>query len=84
MPTFFITIMPLRTQAGCAGEVSARLKAYIEERPHIIPTGCLVRADDRDLGSWLRRRAQQTVSDLTIDAAKQIMKKLVNDWAASQ
>jgi len=86
MPTFFIHIMPLQTQVSCAGEISGRLNAYIEEQPHIIPTpvvwyGPTIQIWEAGYGFV---GPQQTFSDQTIDTAEQIMKKLVNDWAASQ
>ena len=86
MPTLFINIMPLQTQVGCAAEVSAKLDAYIEENPRMIPTQVVVAGPMIEI--WAAGYGlvypQQTFSDQTINTVEQIMKQLVNDWNASQ
>jgi hypothetical protein len=43
MPTFSIGITPLQTtQFTCAGTIKGELSAYIEEKPHIIPTQVVI------------------------------------------
>jgi hypothetical protein len=87
MPTFSIGIDPLQTtKFNCAGTIKGDLSAYIEEKPHIIPTQVVVSPAIVEI--WSKEVAfvgpQQSFSNQAINAAEQIMKKLVNDWSASQ
>jgi hypothetical protein len=88
MPQFYIGIMPLQTtQFTCAGSINAELLAYIdEEHLHLIPSQIPVWYPMVEI--WSIRFGfvgpQQTFSNDATNLAEQIMKKLVNDWSASQ
>jgi hypothetical protein len=87
MPHFAILINPLQTtQFTCAGFVRADLSAHIEEKPHIIPTQVVVSAATVEIWSieYGFVGSQQAFSNQAINLTEQIMKKLVNDWTASQ
>ena len=86
MPKFYIDIMQFQTaQFTCAGSVDAQLLAYVEELGHIIPTQAPLTPQ---VEIWSTKfgfvSPQQAFSNNAIDLSGQIMKKLVNDWAASQ
>jgi hypothetical protein len=86
MPRFFIGIMPLQTtQFTCAGSVNAQLLAYAENT-NMIPTQAPLYYPMVEIWSnWLGFVGpQQTFSNQTINLTEQIMKQLVNDWAAAQ
>jgi hypothetical protein len=86
MPSLFFEIMPLQTQFACAGTINVKLLGYIEEHAHMIPTRVAVYAPTVAIWSVMFGFVgpQQTFSNKTINITEQIMKQLVNDWAASQ
>jgi hypothetical protein len=87
MPSLFIEIMPLQTRSGCTGTIDAKLSAYIEAADaHMIPTQVPVFNPKVEIWAVMFGfvGSQQTYSNQAINLTEQIMKKLVNDWAASQ
>jgi hypothetical protein len=86
MPSFVIEIMPLQTQFECAGTIHAKLSAYFEEQAHIIPNQVPVLVPMVEVWATMFGfiGPQQTFSTQTKNLTEQIMKQLVNDWAASQ
>jgi hypothetical protein len=85
MPSLMIAIIPLQVRDGCAGNIDAKLSAHI--RPtQLIPTQRDVHNETIEI--WSQGFAfvgpQPTFSDYAINSAVQMMKKLLNDWAASQ
>ena len=89
MPSFYILIQPLQaTQFICAGTANAELWVHADvEDGRIIPThaplipypGVVIRETHVGFVG-----PQQTFSNQAINVAEQIMKQLVNDWAAAQ
>jgi hypothetical protein len=86
MPDLVIDITPLQVQSACVGTISATLKARVKEIAHIYPTDAVPFYPRVEIWSEVHFLVgpQQTFSNRMINAAEQIMKKLVNDWAASQ
>jgi hypothetical protein len=88
MPSLYIGIQPLQaTQFICAGTVNAELWMHIDvEDGHIIPTQALMSYPATVIQTVTVGLVypQQTFSNQAIKVAEQIMKQLVNDWAASQ
>jgi hypothetical protein len=86
MPSLLMSIWPLQTQFACAGTISARLSAFVKGSAHIYGTDALLQTPTVEMWStsFSLIYPQQTFSSQIINIAEQIMKKLVNDWAASQ
>ena len=87
MPTLLMSIWPLQSQQfSCAGTISATLSAYVKGSAHIYGKDAVV--PNPKLEIWSTSFGfvgpQQTFSNQIINGAEQIMKQLVNDWAASQ
>jgi hypothetical protein len=87
MPQFYIGIMPLQTtQFTCAGSINAEVLAYFEEQAHMIPTRAPIYPPMIEI--WSVKfgfvAPRQSFSNDAINLTEQIMKQLVNDWAASQ
>jgi hypothetical protein len=88
MPSFYIGIQPIQaTQLICAGTINAELSVHTDvENAHVIPTQALMSYPAVTIWSvsvafWA---PQQTFSNQAISATEQIMKQLINDWAAAQ
>jgi hypothetical protein len=88
MPMFYIGIQPLQaTKFVCAATVNAELLVHIDaEDAHIIPTQALMSYPAVVIRSATVSfvAPQQTFSNQAINVTEQIMKQLVNDWAAAQ
>jgi hypothetical protein len=86
MPSFVIEIMPLQTRFECAGTIHAKLSAYFEEPAYIIPNNVRIAVPMFEIWATIFGFVgpQQTFSTQAINLTEQIMKQLVNDWAASQ
>jgi hypothetical protein len=85
MPTLMISIDPLQIGNGCGGVINAKLSANVHPTK-LIPTERDVYHETIEIWSdgFYFVSPQPTFSDYAINAAGQMMKKLVNDWAASQ
>jgi hypothetical protein len=88
MPSFYIGIQPLQaTQFICAGTVNAELWVHVDvEDGHVIPTQAVMSYPATVIRSTTVGFVypQQTFSNQVINITEQIMKQLVNDWAAAQ
>jgi len=88
MPLFFIAFQPLQaTQFICAATFNAEFWVHIDVQDgHVIPTQALMSYPGVVIWSTTGGfvGSQQTFSNQAINAAEQIMKSLVNDWAAAQ
>ena len=88
MQSFYINIQPLQTtQFTCAGTLFAEVWVHIDvENARVITTQALM--SDPAVVIWMGGKGlvgpQQTFSNQVTNATEQIMKQLVNDWAASQ
>jgi hypothetical protein len=86
MPSLFMSIWPLQTQFACAGTIDATLWAFVKGSAPIYGTDAVLPTPR--VGIWSTSfglvSPQQTFSNQIINGAEQIMKKLVNDWSASQ
>jgi hypothetical protein len=85
MPMLYITFTPLQIAGGCAASIDAKLTASIEPT-RIKATQTEVYHETIEIWSegYGIVGTQPTFSDQAIKYAEQILKKLVNDWAASQ
>jgi len=87
MPYLFIGFSPLQPQAqgGCAGTITARLTASVSPT-HLLATQ--VDVYDPRIEIWSKTYGfvgpQGSFSKYAINLGEQMMKSLVNDWAASQ
>jgi hypothetical protein len=86
MPTLLIDISPLQTQFACVGAISATLSANVKGSAQIHGSDAVVPNPRVEIWwtSFVFVAPQQTFSKQAIDITEQIMKQLVNDWAASQ
>jgi hypothetical protein len=73
-------------QFTCAGSINAEVLAYFEEQAHMIPTRAPIYPPMIEI--WSVKfgfvAPRQSFSNDAINLTEQIMKQLVNDWAASQ
>jgi hypothetical protein len=83
MPRFLIDIFPLQTQFECAGTIRAELSVRIEDA-QLIPTQVPISGNGRKSVEYGFVAPQQSFSNQAINLAEQMMKRLVNDWTASQ
>jgi hypothetical protein len=85
MPNLLIGFSPLQTQGGCAGTITARLTASVSPT-HLLATQ--VDVYDPHIEIWSKTYGfvgpQESFSNYAINLGEQMMKSLVNDWAASQ
>jgi hypothetical protein len=81
MPRLSIVIDPIELAGGCAGTVDAKLSAYLDSQTddQIVPTVVEIWSS-----SYKFKGPQQTFTNHAAWIAEDLMKKLVNDWTASQ
>jgi hypothetical protein len=86
VPNLLIDISPLQTQFGCVGGISATVSANVNGSAHIHGSDAVVPNPRVEIWwtTFVFVASQQTFSKQAIDITEQIMKQLVNDWAASQ
>ncbi len=88
MPLFYIAIQPLQaTQFMCAATFNAEFLVHIDlQDGHVIPTQALMSYPGVVIWSTTVGFVgpQQTFSNQVINITEQVMKQLVNDWAAAQ
>lgn len=89
MPHFLIVITPMDLEGGgCVGSVSATLSAFLNSKTsnmEIVPTHARAGPTvEIWSGSYLFIGSKQTFANQATRIAEDLMKKLVNDWTASQ
>jgi hypothetical protein len=89
MPGLLIVITPMDLEGGgCVGSVSATLSAFLDSKTsnmEIVPTHARAGPTvDIWSGSYLFIGTKQTFANQATRIAEDLMKKLVNDWTASQ
>jgi hypothetical protein len=86
VPRLHFTLIPIDIDNGCAAIIRADVIALLQGTPKIIPSGVSIIWPDYDIWSvtWTVKAPYQSFSKFAIEASEQIVKRLVNDWAASQ